>query len=89
MIFGSMPNDGGNLIIEDNELEEFIKNEPNSKKYIKQLIGAEEFINNLKRWCLWLIGINPTELRLMPKVLERIEKTKEHRLKSKREATKN
>ena len=88
MIFGSMPNDGGNLIIEDNELEEFIKNEPNSKKYIKQLIGAEEFINNLKRWCLWLIGINPTELRLMPKVLERIEKTKEHRLKSKREATK-
>ena len=83
-----MPNDGGNLIIEDNELEEFIKNEPNSKKYIKQLIGAEEFINNLKRWCLWLIGINPTELRLMPKVLERIEKTKEHRLKSKREATK-
>ena len=88
MIFGSMPNDDGNLIIENNELEDFIESEPSSKKYIKQLIGAEEFINNQKRWCLWLVDINPEELRTMPKVLERIEKTKEHRLKSKREATK-
>ncbi|OGI97032.1 methylase [Candidatus Nomurabacteria bacterium RIFCSPLOWO2_01_FULL_43_15] len=88
MIFGSMPNDDGNLIIEDDELEEFINEEPKSKKYIKQLIGAEEFINGTKRWCLWLINTDPSELRKMPRVLERIEKTKNHRLKSKREATK-
>ncbi len=88
MIFGNMPNDGGNLIIEDNELEDFTREEPSSKKYIKQLIGAEEFINNLKRWCLWLVDADPAELRTMPKVLERIEKTKEHRLESVREATK-
>ena len=88
MIFGNMANDGGNLIIEDNELEGFIKEEPNSKKYIKQLIGSEEFINNKKRWCLWLVNADPAELRTMPKILGRIEKTKQHRLLSPREATK-
>jgi len=87
MIFGNMANDGGNLIIEDNDLEAFIQAEPESKKYIRQLVGSEEFINNKKRWCLWLVDADPSELRKMPKVLERIEKTKEHRLKSPREAT--
>ncbi|KKR61920.1 methylase [Candidatus Nomurabacteria bacterium RIFCSPHIGHO2_01_FULL_39_220] len=88
MIFGNMANDGGNLIIEDGDLEEFLKDEPESKKYIKQLIGSEEFINNKKRWCLWLVGIDPSTLRMMSKVLERIEKTKQHRLNSNRKATK-
>jgi len=88
MIFGNMANDGGNLIIEDEDLEKFLNDEPESKKYIKQLIGSEEFINNKKRWCLWLVGIDPSDLRTMPKVLERVEKTKQHRLNSNREATK-
>jgi type I restriction-modification system DNA methylase subunit len=88
MIFGNMANDGGNLIIEDKDLEKFLEEEPKSKKYIKQLIGSEEFINNKKRWCLWLVEADPSELRTMPKVLERVEKTRQHRLTSNREATK-
>jgi hypothetical protein len=87
MIFGNMANDGGNLIIEDEDLEDFLQKEPESKKYIRQLIGSEEFINNKKRWCLWLVNADPSEIRKMPKTLDRIEKTKEHRIKSPREAT--
>ena len=79
---GCQPTDGGNLIIEDSELDEFLRNEPNAKPYIKRLVGAKEFINNQKRWCLWLVDVSPAELRKMPLVMRRIEKVREMRLKS-------
>lgn len=79
---GCQPTDGGNLIIEDDELESFIAREPNAKPYIKKLVGAREFINNQNRWCLWLVGISPAELRKMPLVMERVKKVREMRLSS-------
>ena len=87
MVFGNMPNDGGALIIEENERDEFINAEPKAKKYIRKFLGAEEFINNKKRYCLWLVGATPSELRSMPLVMERIEKVKTHREKSPRSKT--
>jgi len=82
MNFGNMPLDGGNLILSDDEKNDFIKNEPKAEKYIKPLISAREFINGMKRWCIWLVGIDPSELRKMPEVLKRVEAVKEFRLAS-------
>lgn len=79
---GNQPTDGGHLIIEAEEYAEFIKAEPTAKKYIKKLIGSREFINSLERYCLWLAGISPKELRSMPRVLERVNLVKEMRLNS-------
>lgn len=79
---GNQPTDGGHLIIEAEEFDSFVKAEPTAKKYIKKLIGSREFINNLERYCLWLVGVSPKELRSMPKVLERINLVKEMRLNS-------
>ena len=87
MVFGSMPNDGGHLIIEENEYEAFIEAEPQAQKFIRKFLGANEFINNKKRYCLWLVDAKPEELRVCPRIMERIAKVKEHREKSKREAT--
>ena len=80
MTTGNRPADGGHLIIEAEDYAEFIKKEPNAKKYIKNLTGAMEFINNKPRYCLWLVGISPNELRTMPEVLKRVELCKEDRL---------
>lgn len=79
---GCQPTDGGNLIIEDDELADFIKKEPNAKKYIKKLVGAREYINNQNRWCLWLVDASPAELRKMPLVMQRVERVREMRLNS-------
>ena len=79
---GCQPTDGGNLIIEDSEIEEFLQKEPAAKPYIKKLVGAKEFINNQKRWCLWLVGVSPQKLRSMPLVMQRVEKVREMRLNS-------
>ena len=70
------------LIIEEEDLHYLESNEPNAKKYIKLLIGADEFINNRKRYCLWLVDCPPDELRKMPLVMERVNRVKADRLKS-------
>ena len=79
MVYGNKPVDGGNLILENNDLDEFLSNEPEAQPYIKQLIGAHEFINGKLRWCLWLKGVSPAKLRMMPSVLERINRVKKMR----------
>ena len=80
MTSGNRPADGGHLIIEGDEYDQFIKDEPNALPYIRRLSGATEFINNKKRYCLWLVGVSPAELRRMPKVMQRVELCKADRL---------
>lgn len=80
MTSGNRPADGGHLIIEEDEYAEFISREPQALPYIRRLSGATEFINNKKRWCLWLADVSPSELRRMPETMKRIEKCKEDRL---------
>lgn len=87
MIYGSMPNDGGNLIIEAADYEDFIQREPAAQKYIRKFVGSEEFINNKTRYCLWLVDCPPNELKSMKLVYERVKACRQFRLKSKREAT--
>jgi restriction-modification enzyme MmeI-like protein len=87
IVFGSMPNDGGHLILDDDEKSELIRLEPASSAYIRPFLGAVEFIHNKPRWCLWLDGVSPAELRRMPKVMERIDGVRKHRENSSRGTT--
>ena len=43
---------------------------------------GNEFINNIPRYCLWLVGITPSELKSMPLVMERVQLCRESRLSS-------
>lgn len=88
MVFGNMPNDGGNFLFSEDEKNEFIKSEPQSKKYFRKFIGSQEFINGTFRWCLWLKDANPNELKQMPLVQRRISLVKASRLASNRPTTK-
>jgi len=80
MTTGNRPADGGHLILSQEEYEDFIAKEPTAQKYIKKLIGAVEYINNIPRYCLWLKGANPAELRKMPEVMMRVEACRADRL---------
>ncbi len=70
------------LMLSEEEKNNLISQEPKAEKYIKKMIGSEEFINNIPRYCLWLVGISPGELKSMPLVMKRVEKVKEDRLSS-------
>lgn len=87
MTKGSQPTDGGNLILSPEERDEFLKKCPQAEKYVRQFLGAEEFIYNKKRYCLWLVDCPPNELKNFSPIYERIKKVQEYRLKSKRLAT--
>lgn len=87
IVKGSIPVDGGNLIIEAEEYDEFVSKDPAAKPYIKRFVGAREFLHNEPRYCLWLIGVSPAELSKMPMVKERVRLTREFRLASSKEAT--
>lgn len=82
MSFGNMPLDGGHLLFSDKEKNEFILKEPKAEKFINPLISAYEFLNGQKRWCLWLVGAEPSELKLLPNVLKRVDAVKKFRLDS-------
>ncbi|MGO1811401.1 MAG: class I SAM-dependent DNA methyltransferase, partial [Lacticaseibacillus paracasei] len=84
---GNLPIDGGNYLFEKDEMESFIKAEPESKRFFKPWYGSREFINRKPRYCLWVGDATPSELRKMPHVLERIERVQEFRLASTRAAT--
>ena len=87
VVWGNKPVDGGNLIIEADEYDDFIANEPDAVPYIRRFVGAVEYINNLPRYCLWLVDVSPTALRKLPLVMERIEKVRQMRLASPKAAT--
>ena len=87
MVFGSMANDGGNLILNEEEKELLLNKYPQFEPYVKMFLGAEEFINNKKRYCLWLVNCPPSVLRLCPAVLERMENVRNLRAQSSRPGT--
>jgi hypothetical protein len=89
MDFGSMPNDGGYLSdIDAEEAERIRREDPIAAKYIRRLIGGRELIHNEERYCLWLEGADPNDLRKSGELSKRIEAVRDQRSSSKREATK-
>ncbi|MDE6727530.1 MAG: methylase [Oscillospiraceae bacterium] len=87
MLKGSIPVDDGNFFLSAEEKTQFLKQEPQSEKFIKKFYGAREFLHNEERWCLWLVNASPSELKAMPKVMQRVKNIKEFRLKSTKAAT--
>jgi len=82
IIQGSKPVDSGNFLFTEAEKRAFLEVEPEAAKWLRPYIGGEELINGGQRWCLWLKGISPAELRAMPLVMERVRAVAETRLKS-------
>ena len=85
--FGNQPNDGGYLLLSDEEKGNIIAKEPKAKRFIRKFLGAQEFINGQTRWCLWLKGVNPNDWRSLSTVVRQVEAVKKYRLESAREAT--
>jgi hypothetical protein len=79
MIYGNMPLDGGFLKLDINDYEEIVKESSNAKKFLRPLVGGNEFIKSLKRWCIWIDDKNLNEALEINKIRERIDKVKSFR----------
>ena len=87
MKFGNQPRDGGNFIFSDDEYQELIKANPQLSKWFRPYIGANEFINNIKRWCLWLKHASPVEIRNNKFIYDRVNAVREFRESSNAKTT--
>lgn len=87
MVYGNKPTDGGYLFFSPEEYEEVNLKDPIAAKYIRQIYGATEYINSKARYCLWLVGITPTEILNSKFIKERVENVRQYRLESKKETT--
>ncbi len=87
MRWGNKPTDGGHLLFTLEELNVFLQAEPKAEKFIRPFISGGDFINGVKRYCLWLVDAAPTELRSLPRLLERVEAVRKFRSESKAPST--
>lgn len=87
LLFGNMPNDGGHLLLNRPELENLLNNESEAQKWIKKLLGADEFLNGKERWCLWLKTATEDEINSMPTVASRVRMVAETRKRSRDKGT--
>ncbi|CAB5614025.1 Type I restriction-modification system methyltransferase subunit [Klebsiella pneumoniae] len=82
LLFGNKPTDGGHLLLNRGERDALLWQEPQAARWIKKILGSDEFLNGQERWCLWLVGISSAELQCMPLVYSRVQKVAEMRGKS-------
>jgi len=78
---GNQPTDNGFLILSEEEKNEYLKNEPKGKLFIKNLVSGKEFLKGTNRYCFWIID-SFNEINNLPILKERILQCKEFRLKS-------
>lgn len=87
--YGSMPNDGGNLILDTFEKDSLINKIPQLTKVIKKFIGSYEFINSQERWCLFIPDEFLGEYIEFEPIKTRLDKVRMHREKSTEISTRN
>lgn len=83
MYLGCDFKDDNNYILSQEEYEYFIKKNPESIRYIRKYVNAKELTNRTYRYCLWLNGVQPIDLKNCKLILERVEKVREFRTNSK------
>lgn len=87
IVNGSIPADGGNLLLDPNQRTELLTAEPAAQKWLRPYLGAQGFLHNELRYCLWLKDASPQELKAMPQVMARLAAVRTMRENSEKEAT--
>lgn len=87
LVFGNMPNDGGNFLLTEEEKNEVEVKDPGINQFIKTFYGAEDFLHNKPRYCIWLKDVLPAKYKSYSCIIERIKSVQSMRSESSREAT--
>lgn len=89
MVLGSMPKDGGHLIITTEERDRITETHPEAAPFIKRYIGATEFINGKDRYCLWIEDEDLQKARTIPWIAKRLHNVSKWREASSAETTRD
>ncbi|MDD6146440.1 MAG: methylase [Oscillospiraceae bacterium] len=88
MNYGNLCGNTDNFILTEQQKDEILSREPNLNRFIKQYVGADEYINGKTRYCFWLVEATPKDIAKSPELYKRVKEIKEYRSNpSKPEAT--
>ena len=87
MNFGNQPRDGGHFVLTEEEKRAIIQQDPSLSKWIRPYIGAEEFIKQKSRYCLWLRDAQPADIKQSKILYDRVQAVREFRLSSSAKTT--
>ena len=82
LVYGNEPREGGFLILDEDEYQKLVANNDYSVKFIKRFVSADDYINNINRYCFWLVDVEPSELHKSSLLMKRIENVQEFRKNS-------
>ena len=85
--YGSFALDDGHYTISKDEYDQLMVKDPGLAPYLRVFIGAQELLHAKQRWCVWLKGADPSEIRHHPALLAKIAAVQEWRRKSNRKTT--
>ena len=87
MKMGTQPIDGKIYMFDNEQLESFLKAEPDAKPYVKPFVDGKSFINSTHRWIFDLRNIEPHALKQLHNIQKLVERVREFRLTSTRPET--
>ena len=79
MNYGSMPRDGGNLILSETDLADLRNTDPQAERFVKSYCGAKDFIEGNQRYCLWITDSQAQEAQESPWISSRLRAVSEYR----------
>jgi hypothetical protein len=79
---GSMPKDGGYLVLSEKEKDEILAVNIKSQRYIRKFIGSGDFINGNIRYCLWIKSNEYNDAISNPLISRRVNQVQKFRSKS-------
>lgn len=87
MMFGSMPNDGGHLILSAQDFDNLVLEVGATPNYVRPFVGTSELTSGEWRKCLWFPNDKNSIEGLPTSVINRIKAVELHRSSSDRAAT--
>ena len=87
MTNGSMPNDGGGLLLTTEEYRDLTRQQPSAVRFLHRFLGSHDSIQGEGRYCIWIADDDVDAAVKIPYIKGRIERVFSHREKSDRPET--
>ncbi len=87
MVYGSMPRDGGHLILEPADRRAILLDHPEAIRFIRRYMGSAELIQGIERYCLWIADEDASDAATIPPIARRLAQVRAMRRASKAPST--
>lgn len=73
MVKGNMPYDGGFLLMDAPTKNKLVAEDGRIIRYLRRIVGSNEFIKGIERWCLWIPESEAEAAMSIPQIKERVD----------------